>query len=194
MCDVTSDESFKGAFTECKKNFGGIDILINNAGVGDEKNLQAVINVNLLGTIRGTSLALEHMSKDKGHEGGRVINVASIAGLKDIPFGPYYSTSKAGIVHYTRVIGHPFHFNYTGVLVQCFCPSLVKTPFIHVTASRSYNPQCEAAIKSLFGKMPLLEVEEATDALFTLLEDNKPGNVMVLENGKAPYFVAPSVS
>ncbi len=69
------------------------------------------------GTIRGTELAIEHMRTDKDHNGGHVINIASISGLKIVPFGPFYSASKSAIVQYTRTAGVSIHYVVTLNLV-----------------------------------------------------------------------------
>ena len=55
--------------------------------------------------MRGSYLACRKMGKDKGGSGGTIINMASIAGLKVLPFGPAYSASKNAVVGFTRALG-----------------------------------------------------------------------------------------
>ncbi|XP_010774312.1 15-hydroxyprostaglandin dehydrogenase [NAD(+)]-like, partial [Notothenia coriiceps] len=68
------------AFQSTVEQFGRLDIVINNAGINNEKNWEKTIQVNLTSVIKGTYLALEHMSKEYGKEGGIIINVSSMAG------------------------------------------------------------------------------------------------------------------
>ncbi|GBN94176.1 15-hydroxyprostaglandin dehydrogenase [NAD(+)] [Araneus ventricosus] len=79
-CDVSSLTDFKRAFKRVISEFGRIDMLINNAGVFDEKNYMKCIEVNFIAVVNGTLLAFEHMDINKNGHGGYVINTASEAG------------------------------------------------------------------------------------------------------------------
>ncbi|XP_062333814.1 15-hydroxyprostaglandin dehydrogenase [NAD(+)] isoform X2 [Osmerus eperlanus] len=80
QCDVTDAAKFQEAFQSTVDQFGRLDIVINNAGINNEKNWEKTIEVNLTSVIKGTYLGLEHMSKEHGKQGGVVINVSSMAG------------------------------------------------------------------------------------------------------------------
>ncbi|XP_077427774.1 15-hydroxyprostaglandin dehydrogenase [NAD(+)] isoform X3 [Vanacampus margaritifer] len=80
QCDVSIGDSLRDAFQSTVDQFGRLDIVINNAGINNEKNWEKTIQVNLTSVINGTYLALEHMSKEHGKEGGTIINVSSMAG------------------------------------------------------------------------------------------------------------------
>ncbi|XP_051761110.1 15-hydroxyprostaglandin dehydrogenase [NAD(+)] isoform X3 [Ctenopharyngodon idella] len=82
QCDVTDGGKLKDAFQNTVEKFGRLDIVINNAGINNEKNWEKTIEVNLTSVIKGTYLALEHMSKEYGKEGGVIINVSSMAGSR----------------------------------------------------------------------------------------------------------------
>ncbi|XP_053535878.1 15-hydroxyprostaglandin dehydrogenase [NAD(+)] isoform X2 [Ictalurus punctatus] len=81
QCDVTDGGKLQEAFKSTVEHFGRLDIVINNAGINNEKNWEKTIEVNLTSVIKGTYLALEHMSKEYGKEGGVIINVSSMAEL-----------------------------------------------------------------------------------------------------------------
>ncbi|XP_033976839.1 15-hydroxyprostaglandin dehydrogenase [NAD(+)] isoform X2 [Trematomus bernacchii] len=77
-CDVSNGDALREAFQNTVEQFGRLDIVINNAGINNEKNWEKTIQVNLTSVIKGTYLALEHMSKEYGKEGGIIINVSSM--------------------------------------------------------------------------------------------------------------------
>ncbi|XP_028838417.1 15-hydroxyprostaglandin dehydrogenase [NAD(+)]-like isoform X2 [Denticeps clupeoides] len=82
-CDVCSDEEMKNAFQKTLQQFGRLDVVCNNAGIINETNWQKMVDVNLNGVVRGTYLALQHMKKENGGQGGVIINVASMAAVDD---------------------------------------------------------------------------------------------------------------
>ncbi|XP_078146852.1 15-hydroxyprostaglandin dehydrogenase [NAD(+)] isoform X2 [Centroberyx gerrardi] len=78
QCDVTNGDRLREAFQSTVDQFGHLNIVINNAGINNEKNWEKTIQVNLTSVIKGTYLALDHMSKEYGKEGGIIINVSSM--------------------------------------------------------------------------------------------------------------------
>jgi NADP+-dependent farnesol dehydrogenase len=103
-CDVTNENSIKAAFQWVEDNLGGVDILINNAGVnrfttiltkGNEDELRAVLDTNLTGLLLCTKAAFKSMKTRNNH--GFIININSIVGHK-IPF-PSLTTRLASNVY-----------------------------------------------------------------------------------------------
>uniref|UniRef100_A0ABM0MP93 15-hydroxyprostaglandin dehydrogenase [NAD(+)] n=1 Tax=Saccoglossus kowalevskii TaxID=10224 RepID=A0ABM0MP93_SACKO len=127
-CDVTSKTDLEGAFEKVKTHFGRLDIVCNNAGIQNEVNWELTLNINLMGTIRGTYLALEHMGVNYGGRGGIVINTASIAGIMTTSHFPVYGASKHGIVAFTRNTASNRTFKENKIRVSAFCPAKVDTP------------------------------------------------------------------
>lgn len=83
-----------------------VTLLVNNAGVNPTFGYKTCIDINLLGLSLGVFLAMEKMSTSKGKKGGRIINIASMAGLlegmQDLD-GSGYSVSKFGVKYYTSL-------------------------------------------------------------------------------------------
>ncbi len=107
-CDVREQASVDRAVNEAITRLGGLDVLINNAGLAtpqsagqppDEKAL-AVIDVNLMGHWRVTSAALPALREARG----RVVNVASGMAFVALPFAPAYAMSKHGVVAYSGAL------------------------------------------------------------------------------------------
>ena len=108
-CDVSNVESVKNLYNDIQKEFGNIDVLVNNAGFGDcgkfyetdlEKDI-SMINTNILGLHVLTKLFLQDMVKvNKGY----ILNIASIAGFMPGPLMATYYSTKAYVVRLTRAI------------------------------------------------------------------------------------------
>ena len=105
--DIKDYNAVKSWVDETKELFGGIDIVINNAGIIKDKALalmepydwQEVINTNLDGTFNLTRAAIVTLIKQKS---GVIINIASVSGIVGIPRQTNYSASKAGIIGFTK--------------------------------------------------------------------------------------------
>ncbi|XP_064611174.1 15-hydroxyprostaglandin dehydrogenase [NAD(+)]-like [Liolophura sinensis] len=126
-CDVTSEKDFEHAFKRAKSEYGRIDIVCNNAGIGDETRWRQTIDVNLVGVMQGTILGIKYMRKDNGGEGGLIVNIASTAGLIPVDFMPAYVASKTGVVAYTRSWAENSLNRKTGIRFCALCPSFADT-------------------------------------------------------------------
>jgi len=140
--NVTSRRSF-AAFLEAAENgsgTGGVDVLVNNAGIqhvgaivdADHATARRQVEVNMLGTLNGTALALARML---AHGRGHVINVASAAGRSALPGNGVYSATKAAIIALSEA-AHA-ETRGTGVHVSVLLPGLVDTEM----ASGTYRPR-----------------------------------------------------
>ena len=127
-CDVRSQESVDDAVAAAVERLGGLDVLVNNAGIGlpqkatvaPGEDALAVLDVNLLGAWRVTAAALPHLRATRG----RVVNVASGLAHLSVPLAPAYCASKRGLVAYSDAlrleIGHE-------VTVTTVYPGYVRT-------------------------------------------------------------------
>lgn len=108
QCDVTKYDQQAALFDAAFKHFGGVDIIVNNAGIAesvpvweDDKGVwKKVIDIDLSAVIEGTRLGIQALKK-QGRE-GVIVNTASLAGLYPQPRTPAYSAAKFGVVGFTR--------------------------------------------------------------------------------------------
>ncbi|XP_076001417.1 15-hydroxyprostaglandin dehydrogenase [NAD(+)] [Genypterus blacodes] len=131
QCDVSNGDMLREAFQSTVDRFGRLNILINNAGINNEKNWEKTIQVNLTSLIKGTYLALEHMSKEHGKEGGIIINVSSMAAFIHSPHQPVYTATKHGVLGFTRAMADASALGDYGVRINALCPAFVDTPLLH---------------------------------------------------------------
>lgn len=130
--DVSSSGDVKKMFNGIKKQFGRLDVLVNNAGIRKddliantaENDWDDILNVNL----KGTFLCMKEAAKLMMASGGRIINIASIVGTNGNPGQAAYSSSKAGIVGLTKSAAK--ELGPVGITVNAIAPGLIDTDMV----------------------------------------------------------------
>ena len=158
-CDVTDPKSVVKAFEEAKKEQGPIFAVIANAGAAESvpfakmapDHLQSMLSVNLIGVFNVWQAALPDM-KQAGT--GRLIAIASTAGLKGYSYVSAYCAAKHGVVGLTRALS--LELARTGITVNAVCPGFIETPML------------ERSIQTIVEKTGLSE----EDALASLVSGN----------------------
>jgi NAD(P)-dependent dehydrogenase (short-subunit alcohol dehydrogenase family) len=132
-CDVADAAAVERAVAACIEVFGGLNVLLNVAGIGgfqrfeelDEATWTRTIAVNLTGPFHTTRAALPYLLKPPA---GTVVNVASTAGLRGTAYAAAYAASKAGLVNFTKTLA--LEFASRDLRFNCICPGGVRTPLI----------------------------------------------------------------
>jgi 3-oxoacyl-[acyl-carrier protein] reductase len=131
-CDVSDRNQIFTAVEELVNRFGSLDCVIANAGVGmygnfldlDPEHVEAMIDVNLKGTLYTAAATLPHLIAAGG---GDFVSLASVAGLRAFPGESVYNASKFGQVGFTRSLDHELREH--GVRATCLCPGGIATDF-----------------------------------------------------------------
>lgn len=131
--DVTDRESVDAATAAVAQAFGGIDIVVNSAGVSSvgtveeatEEDWERVLGINVRGTARVCASALPYLRES---EHAAIVNVCSIAALNGLPQRAVYSASKGAILALTFAMATDHVAE--GVRVNCVSPGTVSTPFV----------------------------------------------------------------
>lgn len=193
--DVTSEEDFKGVFEKIVKTFGRIDILCNNAGIINEKHWEKTIAINLGGVVRGTYLALEHMKKENGGNGGVIVNVSSIAGLGPLPMLPIYTATKHGVVGFSRAMAAVSKLSNYGVRINILCPWYVKTNLLSNLSSEEHIGgffQLKGIAETMMQNSGCLEADAVAKAFLILIKDeSKNGEALMIDPDKAAFVSLP---
>ncbi|XP_041977813.1 15-hydroxyprostaglandin dehydrogenase [NAD(+)]-like [Aricia agestis] len=162
-CDVTKEEELESAFQAVLDKFG-IDIVINNAAVMNDKIYKKEIDINVTALVTSTFKAIEAMRLDGGGRGGcggrggLVVNVSSVAAMMHTHTLPVYFATKAFVMHFTSSIGEEEHFVKTGVRVMTVCFGRTDTSLLAESKLASYhddlNPALRAVIESVHNQQP----------------------------------------
>lgn len=161
-CDVVNAEAVQDSADALREEFGRIDILIANAGIGgntdETRNLKPeavkkVIDINLMGAVNAVAAVLPQMLERKS---GQLVAVSSLAGFRGLPKSAAYSASKAGMTAFFESVR--LDVQNQGVSVTIIQPGFIKTP---LTSGRA-------------NKMPfLMELDDAIPLFLKAIEKRK---------------------
>ena len=181
VCDVRDRTAVGAAVDEVVGRFGRLDIVVANAGVGaygsflelDPERLEAMIDVNLKGTLYTAAATVPHLIAGGG---GDFVSLASVAGLRAFPGEAVYNASKFGQIGFTRALDH--ELREQGVRATCICPGGVKTDFAIGAGRDEGDPELD----------DMLTADEVADVvLFTL---TRPRRMRILTTSFRPISEA----
>jgi NAD(P)-dependent dehydrogenase (short-subunit alcohol dehydrogenase family) len=149
-CDVRDPAQVDAAVAGAVGEFGGLDAVVANAGVGaygpflelDPEHVEDMIDVNLKGTLYTARATLPHLIESKGD----FISMASVAGLRGFPGETVYNASKFGQLGFTRSLDH--ELREKGVRVTNLCPGGIATDFAIGTGRTEDMPELEGMMSA----------------------------------------------
>jgi NAD(P)-dependent dehydrogenase (short-subunit alcohol dehydrogenase family) len=147
-CDVADAASVETAVDEAVRTLGGLDIVVNNAGIGaqgtvednDDDEWRRVFEVNVLGIVRVSRAALPHLRKS---DHGAIVNTSSIAATAGLPQRALYSASKGAV--YSLTLAMAADHIREGIRVNCVSPGTADTPWVSRLLNKAQDPAAERA-------------------------------------------------
>ncbi|MDR3419009.1 MAG: SDR family oxidoreductase [Nevskia sp.] len=180
VCDVASEDSFAEVVARLHREWQGLDLLVNNAGVATAGTVadaplqqwQWVLNINLLGCVRGTRAVLPLLTAQRS---GHIVNIASFAGIANPPAMGSYNAAKAAVISLSETLR--FELDPHGIGVSVVCPSFFKTNLLassRETAPSADNPapQMDKIVQRLMEKAPITAADVA-DAIYQAVRDKR---------------------
>lgn len=185
-CDVTKQEQVESTFKKVVEWLGDIDILINSAGVADDKKWRSMIDTNVTGLIRTSLIGIDLMGKHNGGKGGTILNIASIGGLTPVSFLPIYCATKYAVVGFTASM--KLSYDTIGIRMLLMCPGATNTPLL------SRNNLCLDFIKigrenEEMKPNDRQPPEHVAKAIIELIEKGENGAACVVNKGEPPFLV-----
>jgi NAD(P)-dependent dehydrogenase (short-subunit alcohol dehydrogenase family) len=188
--DVTAGDQMEALIRRALDEWGGLDIMVNNAGIGiaattpdtSEEDWARVIDVCLTGTFLGMKFAIPAI-RDSG--GGSITNISSVAAIVGVRDRAAYSAAKGGILALTRAAAMD-HIE-EGVRINCIAPGTVDTPWIaRITAGYEDPDAAKTAMKARQPHGRLVSADEIA-AMAAYLSSDEAGSVvgaaMVVDGG-----------
>jgi len=187
--DISDWESVQAAAAETVKQLGGIDVLVNSAGIAGPtatvtdlkiEDWHRTIAINLNGTFFTNRAVVPHML---ARNYGRIVNIASIAGKEGNPNASAYSASKAGVIGFTKSLAK--ELAKTGITVNSVTPAAVRTPI--------FDQIPQSHIDFMLSKIPmghLGTVDEVASLVCWLASEEcsfSTGAVFDVSGGRATY-------
>ncbi|WP_373505344.1 SDR family NAD(P)-dependent oxidoreductase [Aestuariivirga sp.] len=187
--DIANWDSVQAAAAETVKQLGGIDILVNSAGIAGPtatvtdlkmEDWHRTIAINLNGTFFTNRAVVPHMVAQNY---GRIVNIASIAGKEGNPNASAYSASKAGVIGFTKSLAK--ELAKSGVTVNSVTPAAVRTPI--------FDQIPQSHVDFMLSKIPmgrLGKIEEVASLVCWLASEEcsfSTGAVFDVSGGRATY-------
>lgn len=187
--DVTKEDEWKKALDIAQKQFGKLDVLVNNAGIGLAANIEActfeqwrkVLSINLDGVFLGTKYGIQAM---KNNQTGSIINMSSIEGFVGDPNLAAYNASKGGVRILTKSAALHCAKSGYGIRVNSVHPGYIKTPMVENDDEKS-----KAAVKYLESLHPVGHLGDPLDiaygALYLASDESKftTGSELLIDGG-----------
>jgi 3-oxoacyl-[acyl-carrier protein] reductase len=184
-CDVTKSSDVETLIQTAVERFGGLDIMVNNAGITrdatmrkmTEEQFDQVINVHLKGTWNGTRLAAAVMRENKR---GVIINMSSVSGKVGMIGQTNYSAAKAGIVGMTKAASK--ELAHLGVRVNAIQPGLIRSAMTEAMPQRIWDSKVAEVPLGRAGEPS--EVAKVALFLASDLSSYMTGTVMEITGGR----------
>lgn len=187
-CNVTTFEEVENLINSTVKEYGKLDVIVNNAGIGpnllrtDKSTLEdwnRVIAVNQTGVFYCMKLALKQMLKQGG---GNIVNIASLAGLKASPNNISYSASKFAVVGMTKSAA--LEYGRKNIRINAVCPGYTHSALLDKLLSVS--PDMGRKLKRFIPMGRFGEANEIAEAICWLASENSKfitGQTITLDGG-----------
>jgi NAD(P)-dependent dehydrogenase (short-subunit alcohol dehydrogenase family) len=169
QCDITDDDAVRIAVGEAARLLGGIDVLVNNAGIGaagtiednDDQEWHSVFDVNVVGMVRVTRAAMPYLRQSQQ---AAIVNTCSAVAAVGLPSRALYSATKGAVLALTRAMAAD-HLR-EGIRVNCVSPGTADTPWIGRLLAAADDPEKERA--ALEARQPtgrLVSAREVAEAI-----------------------------
>jgi len=196
--DIADDASVADAVAHAAEAMGGIDVVINNAGIGAQGTVETnsldewrhVFEVNVFGMVRVMRTALPHLRRS---EHAAVVNTCSIAATAGLPDRALYSASKGAVLSLTLAMAAD-HL-HEGIRVNCVNPGTADTPWVARLLDRADDPAAErAALEARQPSGRLVTAEEVAAAVLYLASPTSgatTGTSLAVDGGMAGLRLRP---
>ena len=200
--DVRSTSDVDGAINRTVDEFGGLDVVVANAGVISfhpvescpDDEWDTILGTNLTGVFKVLRASIPHL---RARGGGRIVTIASMVARKASPNIPHYVAAKFGVVGLTKGLAQ--ELKGTGITVNAICPATLNSDLFYnqATVEVFFPDRKDATVADLNSRLgegltqiPILEVEDITRAVMHLVLDRgvMTGQALEVGNGMSAFL------
>ena len=199
--DVTNQSQIDAAVARAVAEFGGIDVLVNDAGIGavgtvednDDDEWRRVFDVNVLGIVRMSRACLPHLRRSKH---AAIVNLASIVSTTGLPARACYGASKGAVYSLTMAMAADCAADH--IRVNCVCPGTVDTPWVGRLLAKAPDP--EAARTALVARQPIGRLGTAEEIAAAIVYLASPeagyvtGTALAIDGGTSGFQMPQGMS
>jgi NAD(P)-dependent dehydrogenase (short-subunit alcohol dehydrogenase family) len=189
-CDVTREDDVRASVDAAAREFGGVDVVVNCAGIvrigliheTDARDWLKLMDVNVTSIFYSTKHGMPHLRK---RPRGYIVNVASISSFVGQASTPAYTTSKFAVVGLTKSIA--LDYAADGVRCNCVCPGITDTPMLREHLNNTPDPEqtLRDRLRRVPTGVPLSPADIARTVLYLSCEDSVgvTGTSVVIDGG-----------
>jgi NAD(P)-dependent dehydrogenase (short-subunit alcohol dehydrogenase family) len=171
-CDITTEADFAKLVERVKSEWGGLDVLVNNAGVASAGTVEAtalpdwewMLNINLLGVVRGCRAFLPML---RAQRSGHIVNIASFAAIASAPGMAAYNVAKAGVFSLSESLRAEVFDDGIGVTVAC--PAFFQTNLLE--SFRGPEPAAKKIVAAIMSRAKVTADDVAADIQDAVVND-----------------------
>lgn len=186
-CDVRNKAEVEDTMKKVKGEFEDIDIVVNTAGVWDDKNWPDEMKTNLGGTINATLAALDHVEKGNGV----IVNLAGFSGLEPFSPSPPFAGFASGIINFSRSLGHDANYRKFGIRVIALCVGVTQTNILNdvhtLMLTKEMGKDLSDFLKKACGQKP----DACAKAVIEVVKFGPTGSVWLIEGSRLFYYGVP---
>ncbi|XP_075969294.1 15-hydroxyprostaglandin dehydrogenase [NAD(+)]-like [Anticarsia gemmatalis] len=185
-CDVTNEEQLKSNFEAVLGDKSRNYVVINNAGIlNDSLRLyRKEIEINVTALVTGNLLALDLMRKDKGGNGGTIINMSSVVALWPSPFTPIYNATKSAVLMFSMNLGADDYYKRTDIRVLTICFGVTDTGLVALENMESFDPEMQSRFNEPLNALPAQKVESAAQGVINMFKQGSSASVWIANADK----------
>ncbi|XP_076753359.1 uncharacterized protein LOC143424884 [Xylocopa sonorina] len=187
--DVSNYEQMAAAFEKATSLINDINIVINNAGILDERRWEKEIAVNIGGMICTALLAIKYLNRDQLGYGGTLVNVSQHIDIKCTAQLPVYTATKHAIIGLSQSLADTYPYEKTDVRVITLCPGLTETALTVDSPNKLLSRVMKADFVKNLEQVSIQTPYVVAQGLMSILRIGESGSIWVIDNGRTPYEV-----
>lgn len=180
-CDLREKNQIDDILPKIKTEFQAVHIFVNTAGIWNETKWEEQTRTNLVGTINFNLAIMKHFIQSNAV----VINYAAVQGLQPFPPSPIFSAEHAGVVQFSKNLGHEHNFMTIGIRVLALCTGITTcTEFLDGVEGKMLTPEMGKDLLEYLNECQKQKPDVCAKAVIELIKYGRTGSVWIVEGSR----------